>query len=543
MSEATDFGTFGRFEETSVSDMPRDMKEAYDFTMKLRGLVPGPHRIWLANPELSKTVVPIGAYYQTRSTLTKPEIEIATNLVNGHWSAAYSNYEHEIIGEKAGGLPPEKVEAMIAGRQTSFDDPRRPKSRDFGSEVSTMKVLVSSKSPAISIPVKSPAISFPVGYHDLHPNISINFQLNRFYGWVGDDSMLMEMREAVAGVNDYPMFTKIILELAERALARHEVLKGAYYLRLAEFFLLTSDPRKLPTRQRFVDLLLDHLRIAPSAYSRIPFESGWLPAYRLMPIKPKGTLVVFGGFDSYIEEWLPAALVFRDAGYDTILFEGPGQGAALELAHLTMSHEWEKPVKAVLDYFHLDAVTLMGFSLGGGLVIRAAAFDPRVRWVIAYDIMTSGLECALRPLPPPAQKELLGWINTRNDAEVDKFFADAMAKSLLLDWMLKLGMHNTGQRTPYAMMKHYQKFETASISCRVTQDVLLMAGAEDHYVPVHQLPDQIATLTHVRSLTARLFTRAEQAQNHCQVGNMGLAFRVMIDWMESLESIERLNQG
>ena len=125
MSEASDFGTFGRFEETSVRDMPPDMKEAYDFTMKLRGLVPGPHRIWLANPELSKTVVPIGAYYQTGSTLTKPEIEIATNLVNGRWLAAYSNYEHEIIGEKAGGLPPEKVEAIIAGLPTSFDDPRQ----------------------------------------------------------------------------------------------------------------------------------------------------------------------------------------------------------------------------------------------------------------------------------------------------------------------------------------------------------------------------------------------------------------------------------
>ena len=260
-----------------------------------------------------------------------------------------------------------------------------------------MKDLVSSKSPIISFPVKSPAISFPIGYYDLHPDISINFQLNRFYGWVGDDSMLTEMREAVAGVNDYPTFTKIILDLGEKALARHEVRKGAYYLRLAEFFLLFSDPRKLPTRQRFVDLLLDHLQIAPSAYSRIPFETGWLPAYRLTPNKPKGTLVVFGGFDSYIEEWLPAALFFRDAGYDTIIFEGPGQGAALELAHLTMSPEWEKPVKAVLDFFRLDAVTLMGFSLGGGLVIRAAAFEPRVRRVIAYDICTNLLEV----LPAP----------------------------------------------------------------------------------------------------------------------------------------------
>ena len=387
-----------------------------------------------------------------------------------------------------------------------------------------------------------PAISFPVGYHDLHPDISVNFQLNRFYGWVGDDSMLTEMREAaagLAGVQDYPTFTKIFLELGDKALARHEALKGAYYLRLAEFFLHTKDPRKLPTRQRFVDLVLGHFQIPSSACSRIPYGSGWLPAYRLTPTQPtQGTFVVFGGFDSYIEEWLPAALFFRDAGYDTIMFEGPGQGAALELAHLTMSPEWEKPVKAVLNFFRLDAVTLMGFSLGGGLVIRAAAFDPRVRRVIAYDIMTNGLECVLRPLRPPAQKELLGWIDTGNEEAVDKFLADAMAKSLLLDWMMQLALHNTGLRTLYEVMKHYQRYETASISSRLTQDVLLMAGADDHYVPVHQLPDQIATLTHVRSLTARVFTAAEQAQNHVQVGNMGLAFRVILDWMESFGTIE-----
>jgi pimeloyl-ACP methyl ester carboxylesterase len=382
------------------------------------------------------------------------------------------------------------------------------------------------------------SFSFPIGYHDLHPNISINFQLNRFYGWVGDDSMLTEMREGLAGVNDYPTFTKVVLDLGEKALARHEVRKGAYYLRLAEFFLLFSDPRKLPTRQRFVDLLLDHLQIAPSAYSKIPFETGWLPSYRLTPEKPKGTLVVFGGFDSYIEEWMPAALVFRDAGYDTILFEGPGQGAALELAHLTMSPEWEKPVKAVLDFFRLDAVTLMGFSLGGGLVIRAAAAEPRVRRVIAYDIMTNGIECFLRPLPTPAQKQLLDWIDKGNEGAVDKFFADAAAKSLLLDWMVKLALNNTGALTTYAMLKHYQKYETASVSSRLTQDVLLMAGSEDHYIPVHQLADQVATLPQVRSLTARLFTRAEQAQNHVQVGNMGLAFRTMIDWMTGLGPIE-----
>jgi len=91
MVDSTDFGTFGRYRETPVADMPADMRDAYDFTKGLRGLVPGPHRIWLANPTLSKMIVPTGEYYQRRSTLTKAEIEIVTNLVNARWLSAYAS--------------------------------------------------------------------------------------------------------------------------------------------------------------------------------------------------------------------------------------------------------------------------------------------------------------------------------------------------------------------------------------------------------------------------------------------------------------------
>lgn len=125
MADNPDFGTFGRFKETPVDDMSPDTRDAYDFTMRLRGQVPGPHKIWLANPKLAKTIVPTGAYYQTASTLSKAEIEIVTSVINGRWLAAYSNYEHEKIAEEAGHLPPETVQALIANLPTTFDDPRQ----------------------------------------------------------------------------------------------------------------------------------------------------------------------------------------------------------------------------------------------------------------------------------------------------------------------------------------------------------------------------------------------------------------------------------
>ncbi len=38
-------------------------------------------------------------------------------------------------------------------------------------------------------------------------------------------------------------------------------------------------------------------------------------------------------------------------------------------------------------------------------------------------------------------------------------------------------------------------------------------------------------LTSARAVSARLFTTHEHAQNHCQVGNIGLSLQVMLNWV------------
>lgn len=141
MPADTSFGSFGRYEETPVEQMSPEMRDAYDFTTMVRGQVPGPHKIWLANPKLSKTIVPTGAYYQKDSSLTKAEIEIATNVINGRWLAAYSNYEHEMIGEEQGHLPAAKIQALIAGMPTSFEDPRQQIVYELAVTLATPRVV------------------------------------------------------------------------------------------------------------------------------------------------------------------------------------------------------------------------------------------------------------------------------------------------------------------------------------------------------------------------------------------------------------------
>ena len=125
MSRNPAFGTFGRYTELSFPDMSADQKRAYDSAIEMRGQLPGPYKICLQNPRLMAVMLPLGAYYQGHSTLTKAEIEIGTNLINAKWLAAYSNYEHEMIAEKEGGLAAEQVQALIAGLPTSFKDARQ----------------------------------------------------------------------------------------------------------------------------------------------------------------------------------------------------------------------------------------------------------------------------------------------------------------------------------------------------------------------------------------------------------------------------------
>ena len=83
ISEGESVGTFGRYEEVRKEKMSANMRAAYDLTIKVRGQLPGPHKIWLSNRRLSETIVPTGAYYQTESTLSKAEIKMVTSVTNG----------------------------------------------------------------------------------------------------------------------------------------------------------------------------------------------------------------------------------------------------------------------------------------------------------------------------------------------------------------------------------------------------------------------------------------------------------------------------
>src|ERR1700755_723228 len=116
--------TFGRYAEIPVDKMTAEQKEGYQTMMGARGGLPGPNKIWIHNPKLAKVIGPFGAHFQKGGySLSEREREIAVCVITSRWHSAYPTSAHERTGKESG-LRARKVEAIVAGLPTSFDDER-----------------------------------------------------------------------------------------------------------------------------------------------------------------------------------------------------------------------------------------------------------------------------------------------------------------------------------------------------------------------------------------------------------------------------------
>lgn len=381
------------------------------------------------------------------------------------------------------------------------------------------------------------SFNFPIGVHSLHSNTGFDFQLNRLAGLGGGD--LEEIREAAQQIGDLNDWKREFLALGERAMAEKRLQHAAAYLRAAEFNMVPGDPDKAKAYEQqaslFEDLYADDVATGRLRKEQVIYEGGHLPVWNIAvpdDQASKGIIIVHGGFDSYGEELYPFARALADAGYEAVLFEGPGQGSVIRRQGIHFTAEWERPVKAVLDHFDFDDVTLVGISLGGYLATRAAAFEPRVRRVVAFGVMWDFFEVVSSKLPIAARilQRTLSALGAKS--LLDKGIRRRMEDDPLIKWAIEHGCYVFGVESPAEYFNKMRHFTTRDISSKINQDFLLLAGNGDHYVPIEHYHKQAQALTNVRSFTGRIFTAQESAQSHCQVGNVGLALRVILDWVD-----------
>lgn len=360
-----------------------------------------------------------------------------------------------------------------------------------------------------------------------------NFQANRVltYGSLACDSK--EIEANVPSIRTFEDWCIVWSDMAQSAEERKRYLHAAYYYRMVEFFLKPDDPRKEIVYNKCIENFYcgfdSELHLHYEKF-HVPFEKKALNCLKLTPLHSKGTVIVCGGYDSFIEEFVLQVHDFVERNYEIILFEGPGQGECLR-EKLYFCYDYEKATSTILDYFDIHRCAMVGISWGGYFALRSAAYDKRISAAVAYDVMDNGFEVMTNVFPSPVRQIIRFAYRRHWQWLVNGLAAGIKKKNVLADWALSQGMYITGTATPYEFYQNLFLHNIAGITDLLTQDVLLLAGEKDHYIPLNQFYRLKSSIHNAKSLTCKLFTKAEGGEQHCQIGNHMLAVSTIIDWL------------
>ena len=382
-------------------------------------------------------------------------------------------------------------------------------------------------------------IKFKKGTYSLNTEPNFNYQLNRTIMW--SDGNVEDIKKISHKINSTETWVLELTKLGDKAMKVGAIENAIGYYRMAEFFDFDGSPEKLSLYNKSRTLFYEYNKeifetIIKKEY--ISYENSEIPVWVAIPSdNPIDTIIIHGGNDSYIEEFLSVVLYLYNKNIAVYLFEGPGQGEALRKNKIPFTFEWEKPVKTVLDYYHISDATIIGISLGAMLAPRAAAFEKRIKRVIAWSIMPNFLDVLISTRKPILQKILKICLLLKFKGLINFLLNKQMKNDPMAKWGILHGMHNMGVNTPYEYLIKANKFQITNIADKIDQDFLLIGAQQDHFIPLKMYKIVIDSLTNIKSLTFRIFTKKENAENHCNAGNTEIVLKFIVNWIKTIKGI------
>ena len=179
-------------------------------------------------------------------------------------------------------------------------------------------------------------------------------------------------------------------------------------------------------------------------------------------------------------------------------------------------------------------MAIIGASLGGYLAPRAAAFDGRIKYVVAWSIFPDFFHVILSDHPGNVSKFIEKLLSSPIKGIMNGFYKKMMKKSELVRWNLLHGMYAYDAATPMQYIDRVRKFTLNGIGDKITQDILVLGAREDHFINPRLFHEEFDLLKNARSLSLRLFSNEDDAGSHCNAGNTKLVLDAMLGWLESV---------
>jgi pimeloyl-ACP methyl ester carboxylesterase len=398
---------------------------------------------------------------------------------------------------------------------------------------------------------------------------NLDFQVRFAFGAAGYGAA--EFGEVVTFVNqaneaggDYQAFVDACSAMATQVASnarraereRHRVTAAACYLRAAEylaqslyFVLGTSTPAAEPEVYATMRSAWDsfcELSVPSIKQVRIPYGGSSIPGYLLTPgptSTPRPTVILNNGSDAQsVELWGYGGAAAIERGYNALIFEGPGQGATLFEREIPFRPDWEKVITPVVDFLEAqeevdaDKLALVGWSMGGELVIRAAAFEPRLRAVVAdpgavsiwdawpqdaHEVADAGTPREVNALWAeaiatftPAQS-----FNIRKRSEIfgKQFLRQARAGQMPTDFA--------------ALSTEMKRYDARNVAHRLEMPVLITSYEGDTFFAGQ--PEELFGLLRAPKEIVD-FTAADGAQLHCAPMAPQHRNEVIFDWLDDV---------
>lgn len=322
--------------------------------------------------------------------------------------------------------------------------------------------------------------------------------------------------------------------------AREAYLRASTYYRMAEFFVRAnpSDPRILATWHKAVAAFRSAGELFSPQFEivEIPYEGTTLPGYFYKVDEsntPRPTLIFGGGQDNIVEElYLVGGLAGVERGYNVLTFDGPGQGRCIREQDLHFRSDWEHVITLVVDYTvsrsDVDAsrLALMGFSMGGYLAARAAAFESRIKALVLFNGVYDLHQSTLAMMPA----EAVSRFEQGDDSGFNTLVEQAMQNDTVVRWSISQGMWSIGATSPADYIHRREPYTLKEVAAKISCPTLVLKGADDHLLGKGQ-PDEIFNALQCPKTLVE-FTAEEGAEEHCQVGANLLCHQRIFDWLD-----------
>ena len=334
---------------------------------------------------------------------------------------------------------------------------------------------------------------------------------------------------------------RLSAEKSERA--GHTISAGEAYLRAAAYYRASLHRYPAPTDHAVAEMAAREvasftraMRLLgiPAQQVKIPYDGTTLPGYFFRSPVAAGkapVLIVHQGRDAWAEDCLYIAREAMLRGYHALLFDGPGMGQTIRLQGLPFRPDWEKVITPVVDYairtpgVDPRRIALVGISMGGALAPRAAAFERRIKLLIAnpgvYEWSRIYTDFVARGNPDLAE------LPTRDPQRFNAIMAQAAQGSPLLKWGMVDSMWRHGVHSPSELFVSMKEYTNKGYAEKITAHTLVIDGEEEEYGQAKEL---FAALKCPKDYM--LFTREETAPLHVQVGALAISSQRIFDWID-----------